>query len=53
MSSHVSFQMPMGGWTKWNSKSKLVQDLDHDVHWPSGWEVCAGDPDGTSCLPDI
>ena len=25
----------------------------HDVHWPSGWEVCTGDPDGTSCLPDI
>ena len=25
----------------------------HDVHWPSAWEVCAGDPDGTSCLPDI
>ena len=24
MSSHVSFQMPMGRWTKWNSKSKLV-----------------------------
>ena len=25
----------------------------HDAHWPSGWEVCTGDPDGTSCLPDI
>ena len=25
----------------------------HDEHWPSGWEVCTGDPDGTSCLPDI
>ena len=25
----------------------------HDAHWPSGWELCAGDPDGTSCLPDI
>ena len=22
----------------------------HGAHWPSGWEVCAGDPDGTSCL---
>ena len=28
MSSHVSFQMPMGGWTKWNSKSRLAQDLE-------------------------
>ena len=28
MSSHVSFQMPMGGWMKWNSKSKLAQDLE-------------------------
>ena len=25
----------------------------HDAHWPSGWEVCTGDPDETSCLPDI
>ena len=25
----------------------------HDAHWPSGWEVCTGDPDGTSCLPNI
>ena len=22
----------------------------HDAHWSSGWEVCTGDPDGTSCL---
>ena len=28
MSSRVSFQMPMGGWTKWNSKSKLALDLE-------------------------
>ena len=28
MSSRVSFQMPMGGWMKWNSKSKLAQDLE-------------------------
>ena len=32
MSSHVSFQMPMGGWTKWNSKSKLAQDLESMMH---------------------
>ena len=32
MSSHVSFQMPMGGWMKWNSKSKLVQDLEAMMH---------------------
>ena len=32
MFSHVSFQMPMGGWTKWNSKSKLVQDLESMMH---------------------
>ena len=32
MSSHVSFQMPMGGWTKWNSKSKLAQDLEAMMH---------------------
>ena len=25
----------------------------HDAHCPSGWEVCAGDPDGTSCLQDL
>ena len=25
----------------------------HDTHRPSGWEVCAGDPDGASCLRDI
>ena len=28
MSSHVRFQMPMGEWMKWNSKSKLAQDLE-------------------------
>ena len=28
MSPRVSFQMPMGGWTKWNSKSKLALDLE-------------------------
>ena len=32
MSSHVSFQMPMGGWTKWNLKSKLAQDLESKMH---------------------
>ena len=32
MSSHVSFQMPMGGWMKWNLKSKLVQDLESMMH---------------------
>ena len=32
MSSHVSFQMPMGGRTKWNLKSKLVQDLESMMH---------------------
>ena len=28
MSPRVSSQMPMGGWTKWNSKSKLALDLE-------------------------
>ena len=32
MSSHVSFQMPMGGWTKWNLKPKLAQDLESMMH---------------------
>ena len=32
MSSRVSFQIPMGGWTKWNSKSKLAQDLGAMMH---------------------
>ena len=32
MSSHESFQMPMGGWMKWNSKSKLAQDLEAVMH---------------------
>ena len=42
MSSRVSFQMPMGGWTKWNSKSKLVQDLEA--------MMCTGLLDGKSAL---
>ena len=42
MSSHVSFQMPMGGWTKWNSKSKLAQDLEA--------MICTGLLDGKSAL---
>ena len=32
MSPCVSFQMPMGGWTKWNFKSKLAQDLESMMH---------------------
>ena len=32
MSSCASFQMPMCGWTKWNLKSKLVQDLESMIH---------------------
>ena len=36
------FQMPMGGWTKWNSKSKLVQDLES--------MMCSGLLDGKSAL---
>ena len=32
MSSCVSFQMPMGGWTTWNLKSKLAQDLESMMH---------------------
>ena len=45
MSSHVSFQMPMGGWTKRNSKSKLAQDLESMkctgllLHWRSRWNI--------------
>ena len=46
MSSHVSFQMPMGGWMKWNSKSKLAQDLEctlafwmGSLHWRSRWNI--------------
>ena len=42
MPSHVSFQMPMGGWMKWNSKSKLVQDLES--------MMCTGLLDGKSAL---
>ena len=42
MSSHVSFQMPMGAWTKWNSKSKLAQDLEA--------MMCTGLLDGKSAL---
>ena len=43
------------GWVdKVEFKVKAGKGLGvHDAHWPSGWEVCAGDPDGTSCLPDI
>ena len=42
MSSRVSFQMPIGGWMKWNSKSKLVQDLEA--------MMCTGLLDGKSAL---
>ena len=42
MSSHVSFQMPMGGWMKWNSKSKLLQHLES--------MMCTGLLDGKSAL---
>ena len=42
MSSCVSFQMPMGGWMKWNSKSKLVRGLEA--------MMCTGLLDGKSAL---
>ena len=42
MSSCVSFQMPMCGWMKWNSKSNLVQDLEA--------MMCTGLLDGKSAL---
>ena len=42
MSSRVSFQMPIGGWMKWNSKSKLAQDLES--------MLCTGLLDGKSVL---
>ena len=40
--SHVSFQMLMGGWMKWNLKSKLAQDLES--------MMCTGLLDGKSVL---
>ena len=41
------------GWVD-EVESKVKTGLGvHDALWPSGWEVCTGDPDGTSCLPDI
>ena len=53
MSSHVSYQNANGWVDKMEFKIKAGTGLGvHDALWPSGWEVCTGDPDGTSCLPD-